>query len=286
MQHIHPFTGFVLPVEDVAVDEDAGDDDGREAAARRRAAEEAARPFDLAAGPLFRPALLRMAADDHLLLLHAHHAVTDEWSTGVLVRELSALYAAFRDGMPSPLAEPPLQYADFAVWQREQLRGDVLERELAYWRDRLDGAPALLELPADHPRPAAQSYRGALEPLRLPVALAERLRALGRGEGATLYMVMLAAFQVLLAKYSGSRDVVVGSPMAARTRREVEEVIGYFTNTVALRTDLSGDPDFREVLRRVRGDTLGAYEHQEVPFERVVEDLAPERSASTPPSSR
>jgi amino acid adenylation domain-containing protein len=283
VQFIHPFTGFVLPVEDVAADEDAGDDDGREAAARRRAAEEAVRPFDLAAGPLFRPALLRLAADDHLLLLHAHHAVTDEWSMGVLVRELSALYAAFRDGAPSPLAEPSLQYADFAVWQRAQLRGDVLERELAYWRERLDGAPALLELPTDHPRPASQSYRGALEPLRLPSALAERLRALGRGEGATLYMVMLAAFQMLLSKYSGSRDVVVGSPMAARTRREVEEVVGFFTNTVALRTDLSGDPDFREVLRRVRGVTLGAYEHQAVPFERVVEDLAPERSASYAP---
>ncbi|HST60896.1 MAG TPA: amino acid adenylation domain-containing protein, partial [Longimicrobium sp.] len=283
VQVIAPFAGFVLPVEDVSGDEISVDADGPEAAARRRAAEEAVRPFDLATGPLFRPALLRLADADYLLLLHAHHAVTDEWSMGVLLRELSVLYAAYQDGVASPLAEPALQYADFAVWQREQLRGEALERQLAYWRERLAGAPALLELPADHPRPAVQTYRGARASFHLPGGLLDRLRALGRGEGATLYMVMLAAFQVLLARYSGSRDVVVGSPMAARTRREVEEVVGFFTNTAALRTDLSGDPDFREVLRRVRETTLGAHEHQEVPFERVVQELAPERSASYAP---
>jgi amino acid adenylation domain-containing protein len=279
VQVIAPFAGFHLPVEDFS----ALDDGAREAAARRRAAEEAARPFDLAAGPLFRPALLRLADDEHVLLLLMHHAVTDEWSYGVLFRELAALYPAFRDGAALPLPEAALQYADFAVWQRAQLDGGALDRQLAYWTDRLAGAPALLDLPTDHPRPAVQTHRGAREPLHLPRALAERLRALGRGEGATLYMVMLAAFQVLLSKYTGNADVVVGSPVAARTRREVEDVIGFFTNTVALRTDLSGDPRVREVLRRVRDVTLGAYEHQDVPFGRVVEALAPERSASHSP---
>ncbi|HLL48004.1 MAG TPA: AMP-binding protein, partial [Longimicrobiaceae bacterium] len=176
-----------------------------------------------------------------------------------------------------------VQYADYAVWQRQQLRDDVLDGQLAYWRERLAGAPALLELPADRPRPAVQRHHGAYEPFRLPDSLAGRLQALGRSEGATLYMTLLGAFQVLLAKYSGSEDVVVGSPIAGRTRMEVEELIGFFVNTLVLRTDLSGDPGFRDVLRRVREVTLGAYEHQEVPFERLVEELAPERSLGHSP---
>ncbi|HLL48001.1 MAG TPA: amino acid adenylation domain-containing protein, partial [Longimicrobiaceae bacterium] len=176
-----------------------------------------------------------------------------------------------------------VQYADYAVWQRQQLRDDVLDGQLAYWRERLAGAPALLELPADRPRPAVQRHHGAYEPFRLPDSLAGRLQALGRSEGATLYMTLLGAFQVLLAKYSGSEDVVVGSPIAGRTRKEVEELIGFFVNTLVLRTDLSGDPGFRDVLRRVREVTLGAYEHQEVPFERLVEELAPERSLGHSP---
>jgi hypothetical protein len=161
-----------------------------------------------------------------------------------------------------------VQYADYAVWQREQLAGEVLDRQLSYWRERLAGAPELLELPTDHPRPAVQTFRGATVPVELSLELLERLQALGRSEGATLYMVLLGAFQVLLGRYGGSEDVVVGSPIAGRTRGEVEELIGFFVNTLVLRTDLSGDPSFREVLRRVREATLGAYEHQEVPFER------------------
>jgi amino acid adenylation domain-containing protein len=272
---IAPFAGWTLPVDDLA-----GAD---EAEATRRAAAEASRPFDLGAGPLFRARLLRLSADEHVLLLTLHHTVSDEWSLGVLFREMSALYAAARDGVESPLPDLPVQYADYAVWQREQLRGETLDRQLAYWKRRLAGAPALLELPIDHPRPALQSYRGAREPFDLSAELLARLDALGRGEGATFFMVMLGALQVLLSKYSGSDDVVVGSPITGRTRHEVEGLIGFFTNTLVLRTDLSGDPGFRDVLRRVREATLGAYDHQDVPFERLVEELQPERSLGHSP---
>ncbi|HEU0076091.1 MAG TPA: amino acid adenylation domain-containing protein, partial [Longimicrobiaceae bacterium] len=275
VQVIAPFGGFALPVEDLS--------DLSEAALRRRAREEAARPFDLAAGPLFRAALLRVGAEDHVLLLTMHHIVSDGWSMGVLFRELSALYAAYREGGESPLAELPVQYADYAVWQREQLVGEVLDRQLAYWKERLAGAPELLELPTDHPRPAVQTFRGAAVPMELSQELLERLQALGRSEGATLYMVLLGAFQVLLSKYSGSEDIVVGSPIAERTRGEVEGLIGFFVNTLVLRTDLSGDPSLRELLGRVRQVTLGAYEHQELSFEKLVAELQPERSLSHSP---
>ncbi|HEU4558944.1 MAG TPA: amino acid adenylation domain-containing protein, partial [Longimicrobium sp.] len=279
VQVIGPFSGFALPVEDLSGLSEAD----REAAAKRLAREEAARPFDLAAGPLFRAALLRLGAEDHVLLLSMHHIVSDGWSTGVLFRELSALYAAYQQGGESPLSELPVQYADYAVWQREQLAGEVLDRQLAYWRERLAGAPELLELPTDHPRPPVQTFRGATVPVKLSPELLERLQRLGQSEGVTLFMTLLAAFQVLLAKYSGSEDVVVGSPIAGRTRGEVEELIGFFVNTLVLRTDLSGDPSFREVLGRTREATLGAYEHQELPFEKLVAELQPERSLSYSP---
>jgi amino acid adenylation domain-containing protein len=279
VQAIEPFSGFALPVEDLSA---LGDAD-REAAARRRAGEEALRPFDLSAGPLFRAVLLRLAADDHVLLTGMHHIVSDGWSLGVLAREFSALYAAYREGRESPLPELAVQYADYAVWQREQLAGEALERQLAYWRERLTGAPELLELPTDRPRPAVQTYRGAAVPFELAPELLERLQALGQSEGATLFMTLLSAFQVLLGKYAGSDDVVVGSPIAGRTRAEVEDLIGFFVNALVLRTRLSGDPSFREVLRRVREATLGAYEHQDVPFEKLVAELQPERSMSHSP---
>ncbi|HEX9936150.1 MAG TPA: condensation domain-containing protein, partial [Longimicrobium sp.] len=279
VQVIAPFAGFALPVEDLS---ELGEAD-REAAVRRRAGEEAGRAFDLAAGPLFRAALLRLGAEEHVLLLSMHHSVSDGWSMGVLWRELSALYAAYREGRESPLPELAVQYADYAVWQREQLAGEVLDRQLSYWRERLANAPALLELPTDHPRPPAQTHRGASVPVELSLELLERLQRLGRSEGATLYLTLLSAFGVLLSKYSGSDDVVVGSPIAGRTRAEVEELIGFFINTLVLRTDLSGDPSFREVLGRVREATLGAYEHQEVPFEKLVAELQPERSLSHSP---
>ncbi|HEX6747843.1 MAG TPA: amino acid adenylation domain-containing protein [Longimicrobium sp.] len=279
VQVIAPFGGFALPVEDLSA---LGEAD-REAAAARRVQEEAARPFDLSAGPLFRAALLRLGDEDHLLLVSMHHIVGDGWSLGVLLRELSALYAAYREGRESPLSELPVQYADYAVWQREQLAGGVLDRQLAYWRERLAGAPELLELPTDHPRPAVQTYRGATVPVELSPELLERLQALARSEGATLYMTLLGAFQVLLSKYSGSDDIVVGSSIAGRTRKEVEALIGLFVNTLVLRTDLLGDPSFRETLRRVREVTLGAYAHQELPFEKLVAELQPERSLSHSP---
>jgi amino acid adenylation domain-containing protein len=279
VQVVAPFGGFALPVEDLSGLSRAD----REAAAVRRAAEEARRPFDLAAGPLFRASLLRLGAEEHVLLLSVHHIVSDGWSMGVLYGELSSLYGAYSAGGESPLPELRVQYADYAAWQRGHLEGAVLERHLSYWRERLAGAPELLELPTDRPRPPVQTYRGAHERSELPLELLERLQALGRSEGATLNMVLLAAFQVLLSKYSGSEDVVVGTPAAGRTSKEVEGLIGLFVNTLVLRTGLGGDPGFREVLRRAREATLGAYEHQEMPFERLVAELQPERSLSHSP---
>jgi len=279
VQRIAPFTGYTLPVEDLSALEPAE----REAAARRAAAEDMAAPFDLAEGPVFRARLLRLADDDHLLLACMHHIVGDEWSMGIFYRELSALYDAYSRGEDSPLPELPVQYADYSAWQRDTLRGERLERQLAWWRERLAGAPALLEIPTDRPRPAVQSYRGSFEGVSLSGALLERLQGLAGSEGATLHMVLLGAFQLLLARYGGSDDVVVGTTIAGRARREVEGLIGFFVNTLALRTDLSGDPTFREVVRRVREVTLGAYEHQEVPFEVVVAELRPERTLSHSP---
>ncbi|HYR11951.1 MAG TPA: amino acid adenylation domain-containing protein [Longimicrobium sp.] len=279
VQAVAPFAGFTLPVDDLSGLPEAE----REAEVRRRAADDAERPFDLQAGPLFRARLLRLGATDHALLASMHHVVTDGWSLDVWFRELAALYGAYLRGEPSPLPELPVQYADFAAWQREQLRGPALERQLAWWRERLAGAPELLQLPTDHPRPASMSFRGAFLPIHLSRGLVDRLEALGRAEGATLYMVLLAAFQVLLARYGGGDDVVVGSTIAGRTRGETEGLIGLFMNTLVIRTDLSGDPAFREVLRRVRGVTLGAYENQDVPFEKLVGELRPVRNLSHSP---
>jgi len=279
VQVVAPFRGFTLPVEALS----GGAPGEREAAVLRRARDEAERPFDLAAGPLFRARLLRLGEAEHVLLLCIHHAVADGWSLGILYRELSALYAGCRDGGAPPLPALPVRYADYAAWQRERLRGPVLERHLAFWRAALAGAPALLDLPADHPRPAAESHRGAGAAAELPGAAMERLWSVGRSEGATLYMVLLAAWQVLLAGYAGCDDVVVGTPVAGRWREEDEGVVGLFVNTLALRADLSGDPPFREVLRRVRETVLAAYDHQELPFEQLVAELRPERSLGHSP---
>jgi amino acid adenylation domain-containing protein len=254
----------------------------REAEAQRLAAEEAQRPFDLEAGPLMRAALLRLAEDDHVLLLTMHHIVSDGWSMGVVVREVGALYSAFSEGRESPLAELPIQYADYAAWQREHLSGATLERQLAYWRGQLTGVAAL-ELPTDRPRPAVQTYNGAQRSFALPADLSAALTALNRREGVTLYMTMLAAFQALLYRYSGQEDISVGSPVAGRNRAELEGLIGFFVNTLVLRTDLGGNPTFEELLGRVREVALGAYEHQDVPFERLVEELQPERELSRNP---
>ena len=275
VQSIAPFGGFALPVEDLS----GLTGEAREAEVRRRAARERAHVFDLSAGPLFRASLLRLGEEGHVLLLGAHHIVHDVWSQKVLQHELWTLYDAYREGRQSPLPELPVQYADYAAWQRSQPRGAETPH-LAYWKRQLAGAPELLALPTDHPRPPIPSFRGARVPVHVPPEVLDRLRELALGEGATLHMVVLAAFQVLLSKYSGSEDVVVGSPVTGRARRETEGLIGLFLNTVVLRTGLSGDPGFREVVRRVREVTLGAYQHQELPFERVVAELRPERSLS------
>ncbi|HEX8556986.1 MAG TPA: amino acid adenylation domain-containing protein [Pyrinomonadaceae bacterium] len=255
----------------------------REAEAQRLVEEDARRPFDLAAGPLLRARLLRLGDGEHVLSLVMHHIVSDGWSMGVLLRELSALYAAFREGRESPLAELPVQYADYAVWQREHMTGEVLAGQLAYWKEQLGGELPVLELPADRPRPPAPSYRGAEELLDVGPRLAGRLRALGREGGATLYMTLLAAFDALLYRYTGQEDLVVGTPVAGRDRHETEGLIGFFVNTLALRTRLSGRMSFRELLGRVREVCVGAFAHQGLPFEKVVEELQPERGAGHTP---
>ncbi|HEX2203635.1 MAG TPA: amino acid adenylation domain-containing protein, partial [Longimicrobium sp.] len=279
VQVVLPPATVPLPIVDLG----ALPPEAREAEAARRGVEEARRPFDLARGPLFRALLLRLGEERHLLYLSMHHVVTDGWSLGVLFRELGALYGAFARGEPSPLGELEVQYADFAAWQRERLQGPALEAPLAFWRERLAGAPEKVLLPTDRPRPAVPSGRGAVHVFRLPRALEPELRALARREDATLFMVLLAAWQALLARYTGQDDLVVGSPIAGRTRPEIEPLIGFFVNMLAMRADLADDPSFAKLVRRTREATLSAYAHQELPFEKVVEELAPERTRSRQP---
>ena len=254
----------------------------RRAEAERLLDAEGQRPFDLERGPLLRTRLIRLGAEEHLLAVMMHHIISDAWSLGVTVRELSALYGAALAGEPSPLPELAVQYADFARWQRSWLSGDLLADELEHWRRTLDGAPEALELPTDRPRPAPLAPAGHL-PVALPSELAAELTALGRRRGWTLFMTLLAAFDALLARWSGQRDLVVGAPIANRHRQEVEGLIGFFTNTLALRLDLAGDPAFAEAANRARAATLTAQAHQELPFERLVEELAPERDLSRTP---
>ncbi|HVF62094.1 MAG TPA: amino acid adenylation domain-containing protein, partial [Thermoanaerobaculia bacterium] len=249
----------------------------------RRLAAEGARGFDLARGPLLRAALFRRSADDHALLVALHHIASDGWSLGVLRRELAALYGAFAAGKPSPLPELPVQYADFAAWQREWLQGEPLAAQLAYWRQALAGAPAVLELPADRPRPAAQTFRGGTLPFQLGPEAAAALHAVARRHGATLFMTLLAGFQAVLARWSGVQDLVVGTPIANRNRAEVEGLIGFFVNTLALRGDLRGDPAFAALLAGAAETTLEAYAHQDLPFEKLVEELRPERDLAHSP---
>ena len=250
---------------------------------RRLVLEKSNRPFDLQSGPLFRPTLFTLDADEHVLLITMHHIISDEWSQGVFFRELGDLYQAFSAGLPSPLASLPIQYADYAQWQRAWLSGRDADRQLNYWQEQLVGAPAVLTLPSDHPRPAVRRFQGADLPVRLPKSITTALQALSRREGCTLFMTILAVWQTLLARYSGQDNIVVGVPIADRTRMETEGLIGFFVNTLALRTDFSGNPSFVELLGRVRETTLGAYAHQDLPFEKLVEILQPERSRSYSP---
>jgi amino acid adenylation domain-containing protein len=249
--------------------------DARERALRAEAEAEARRPFDLGTGPVLRVKLLEVAAGDHVLLLTLHHIVSDAWTSTVLLRELAALYAAFRKGDPSPLPELPLQYADYAVWQRGWLSGGVLEEQIDYWKEQLAGAPPALELPTDRPRPPVQSFRGAQQSFALSPELTAAIKDLARREGATLYMVLLAAFDVLLHRHTGQDDVVVGTPIAGRTRREVEGLVGFFLNTLVMRTRLAPDLTFKQLVARVKEVSLGAYAHQDMPFERLVQEIQP-----------
>ncbi|MGD1154797.1 MAG: amino acid adenylation domain-containing protein [Terriglobia bacterium] len=249
----------------------------------RRLEEEARRPFDLSRDLMLRATLLQVDEDEYRLLLVIHHIATDGWSMGVLLRELGALYEAFRNGQPARLPDLPIQYRDFAQWQREWLQGEVLEKQLGYWRERLRGAPAVLQLWTDHPRPSQPTRSGARQAVVLSESLTASLAELGKQEGASLFMTLLAAFLVLLYRYTGQTDLCVGTPIANRTRAETEGLIGFFVNTLVLRTDLSGDPSFRELLRRAREVALEAYAHQDLPFEKLVQALQPERSLNQTP---
>jgi amino acid adenylation domain-containing protein len=256
---------------------------GREPEARRRAREAARRPFDLARGPLLRAQLMRLDGEDHVLLLVLHHIAADGWSLGLLTAELGAAYTAHLRGQPVTLPDAPIQYADFAVWQRRWLSGEALDAQLEYWRRQLAGSPPVLELPADHPRTAEPGDHGGVEEFTISAESAARLTALARAHGSTLFMTLLAAFQTLLSRHTGSSDIVVGTPVAGRTRSETEQVVGLFLNTLVLRTSLSGDPTFAELLSRARETVLAASAHQDVPFERLVAELQPGRDLGRAP---
>jgi amino acid adenylation domain-containing protein len=249
----------------------------------RLAVQEAARPFDLAIGPHLRVTLVRLAHDRHALVPVMHHIVSDAWSMGLFFTEMGILYQMFCQKKPSPLPEPEFQYVDFAIWQREWLRGEVLQQQLSYWRQRLSDAPDALDLPTDHPRSLRPSWRGATTPAFLDRDITDRLKSLGQRHHATLFMTLLAVFKVLLLRCTGQEDILIGTPIANRNRHEFERTFGFFVNTLVLRTDLAGDPGFTEVLRRVRQGTLEAYDHQDLPFERLVEELQPERSLNRQP---
>ncbi|HEV2704407.1 MAG TPA: condensation domain-containing protein, partial [Pyrinomonadaceae bacterium] len=269
VQVIHPAASLKMPLDDLS-----GLAEGaRETELERLIAEISRQPFELSQWPLMRVRLIRLSEAEHVVLLVMHHIITDGWSLDVFVRETVVLYEAFRREMPSPLAELPVQYADYAHWQQQWLQGEILEALLSYWQKALAEAPPALHLPTDRPRQGWRSTQGAATSFRLPAALSERLRALSRQEDATLFMLLLAAFQVLLRSYTGQDNIIVGTSIANRRQRELEELIGFFVNTLALNTDLSGAPSFRELLARVREVTLGAYDHQDLPFEKIQEEF-------------
>ncbi|MEM7350597.1 MAG: non-ribosomal peptide synthase/polyketide synthase, partial [Acidobacteriota bacterium] len=278
-QRILPATHVPLPLVDVShlAPED------RSTLARRLAADEARRPFDLARGPVVRAGVLILSAQDHMVLATLHHIASDGWSMEILNRELTLLYDAFAHRRPTPLSELPIQYADYAEWQRDWLRDEVLAAEIGHWREALAGAPAVMAMPTDRPYPAVATTPGNSCRIALPAEVAADLRALSRSNGATLFMTLLAGFEALLAHWTGESDLVVGTPIAGRNRLETEELIGFFVNTLVLRVDASGDPDFAQLVERVREVSLQAQMHQELPFEKLVEELEPERSLSHSP---
>jgi aspartate racemase len=279
VQVIAPYEPFPLTVLDLS----GLDETARLAELERLATAEAQQPFDLSRGPLLRVRLIRLAPQDHVWIENIHHIVSDDWSMKVFTNELAELYKSYVQGKPSPLAELPIQYADFAHWQREWLQGEVLDSQVAYWKKQLGGNLPVLQMPTDHPRPSNQTFRGTQAKFLLPTSFYAALKTLCDREGVTLFMLMLAAFQTLLHRYTNQEDIIVGSPIAGRSQIETEKIIGFFLNTLVLRTDLSGRPTFRELLARVREVCLGAYAHQEIPFEPLLEQLRIKRDLSRTP---
>ncbi|HTK08295.1 MAG TPA: amino acid adenylation domain-containing protein [Ktedonobacteraceae bacterium] len=278
VQVIHPVGNYLLPVIDLSHLEVAR----RDKEAQRLAQQAAQCAYDLVRGPLLRTLLLHLKRDEHMFLVTLHHIITDEWSGTIFVRELATLYQAYQVGGPSPLAPVPIQYADYALWQRQWLQGEVLATQVDYWRKQLAGI-SFLKLPSDHPRPDMQTYRGAVRTTFLPVDVLTQLQTLSQQEGVTLFMLLLTAFQVLLLRYTGQQDISVGTSIANRMRADVEGVIGYFANVLVMRCDLSGDPTFLQLLKQVSKVCLQAYAHQDIPFTKIVEELEPERDLSRSP---
>jgi acyl carrier protein len=272
---------FILNIP--TVDLSARPEAEREPAVTEIAGKEAQTPFDLSKSPLLRATILKLGTRDHVLLLTMHHIVSDAWSAAIFFQELGVLYTAFAAGKPSPLPELAIQYADYAAWQRKFFQGKALEDQISYWREHLKGAPPLLQLPANRPRPEVRKFEGAYEPIPVRSDVAEAVKTFCQQEGVTPFMALLAAFKALLFRYSGQEHIVLGTDIANRTTDETEKMIGFFINLLPLHTDLSGDPTFRELVSRVREVALGAYAHQDIPFDKLVQDLQPERSSSHNP---
>ncbi len=279
VQIIAPLASLKLPLVDLSGLTEAQ----REAEATKLALQDAQRSFDLSTEPLIRATILRLSEEDHFALIAMHHIISDAWSMSLFIQEVAALYEPFARGVPALLPEPPIQFADYAFWQREQLQGQALESQLAYWMDQLRNPPPVTELPTDRPRPSTHSDKGTRRFIKLSKELTSALKELSRSEDATLYMALLAAFQVLLHSYSGQEDILIGSPIANRTRPETETLIGLFVNTLVLRADLSGNPSFREVIARVRETTLAADAHQSLPFDKLVKAIQPDRTVNHMP---
>lgn len=239
---------------------------------------ETRRSFDLARGPLLSTTLVKLTGTEYVVFITTHHIISDGWSVGVMGREMIALFEAFSGGAASPLPEPPIQYADYAAWQHQWLRGPRLEEQLSYWKKRLDGSPPVLTIPADRPRPKVQSFHGDVFEFAVPRPLIEGLEKLSRRENVTMFMMLLAAFQILLGRYARQTDIVVGTNVANRARRETEGLIGFFVNNLVLRASLADNPTALDLLARVREDCLGAFAHQDVPFEKLVDELKPDRN--------
>jgi amino acid adenylation domain-containing protein len=278
VQAIAPSMQLTLPVVDLR----SFDPATQQQTVHHLATQEAQRPFDLTQAPLLRVSLLQLSKTQYVMLFTLHHIISDIWSTGILVEEIATLYTAYCEGKSISLPELPIQYADFAVWQRQWLQGEALATQLSYWKQQLANL-TMLQLPSDRSRPAVESFRGAKQSFVIPKALTEALKALSQQEGVTLFMTLLAAFQVLLQRYTSQDDISVGSAIANRNRREIEGIIGFFVNTLVLRTDLSGNPSFKQLLNRVKEVTIDAYSHQDLPFEKLVEELHPERNLSYNP---